>query len=130
MDWRRYTTTWAAPICKRATARAVEMYQQSLAIKEQLGDIQGMVRSWNGLGLVYATTGELDRAVTMYQRSFEISAWLGDAHGLAQTYNNWGLLYADAAKRERAVQMYRKSRPCFSQASRTLRLGGGGRRLP
>ena len=59
------------------------MNQQSLAIKEQLGDIQGMARSWNGLGLVYATTGELDRAVTMYQRSLEIFAWLGDAHGLA-----------------------------------------------
>ena len=89
--------------------RAIEMYQQSLATFERLGDVHGMAQTWGNLGLVYARKGEWERAIEMYQQSLATFERVGDVHGMAQTWGNLGSVYLQKGEWERAIEMYERS---------------------
>ncbi|MBU7045615.1 MAG: tetratricopeptide repeat protein [Theionarchaea archaeon] len=88
---------------------AIEYYEKSLEIKENLGDISGIGRTYNNLGLVYAAKGQWDTAIEYYEKSLEISENLGDISGIGRTYNNLGSVYAAKGQWDTAIEYYEKS---------------------
>jgi tetratricopeptide (TPR) repeat protein/CHAT domain-containing protein len=83
--------------------RALELYGQSLAIDEKLGDQSGVSRSYHQMGMVYQARGDYDRALELYQKSLAIAEKLGDIAGVASSQAQIGKVFMDQHKFEEAV---------------------------
>ena len=51
---------------------AIALYQQSLEIKEKIGDVQGQAATLHQLAIIYANRGEIDQAIALFQQSLEL----------------------------------------------------------
>jgi tetratricopeptide (TPR) repeat protein len=64
---------------------AMQLYQQSLEIKEGLGDLKGKAATLHNMAQIYVTRGDLDGAMQLYQQALQIDEGLGDLQGKAAT---------------------------------------------
>ena len=88
---------------------ALEQYQNSLAILEELGDGVGIARSLNNIGIIQQARGEYDAALEQYQRSLAISEELGDRAGVASTLNQIGIIQQVQGNYNAALEHYHRS---------------------
>jgi tetratricopeptide (TPR) repeat protein len=88
---------------------AVTMYQESLKIKEELGDRSGIASTLGQLGNVHYVQSRYDEAVTMYRESLKISEELGNRSGIAITLHQLGMIHQQQGRYDEAVTMYRES---------------------
>jgi predicted ATPase/DNA-binding winged helix-turn-helix (wHTH) protein len=72
--------------CADARAR----YEESLAIRRQLGDRSGIAGSLNNLANVSALEADYSSARTLYEESLAIRRQLGDRNGIAVALDNLG----------------------------------------
>ncbi len=57
---------------------AINMYNQSLNIAEELGDQKGIGRALNNIAMAYDAKGDSDQALVLYNQSLEIKIKIGD----------------------------------------------------
>ncbi len=57
--------------------KALEFYQQSLKIEEEIGDRAGVASSWGQLGLLYERTDQPEQAINFMARAFLLFAGMG-----------------------------------------------------
>lgn len=84
--------------------RAIEHFQQSLALKKEMEDTLGRATLYNNLGVVHYYRGDYDRAYEYYQQSFEIKKKIGDIYGLAISRTNLGLILHHREEQSQALQ--------------------------
>ncbi|MCA2792504.1 MAG: tetratricopeptide repeat protein, partial [Microcystis sp. M112S2] len=89
--------------------KAIEFYQQSLAIKREIGDRGGEAKSYIGLGNVYRSLGEYQKAIEFHQQSLAIEREIGDRGGEAKSYNNLGNVYDSLGEYQKAIEFYQQS---------------------
>jgi tetratricopeptide (TPR) repeat protein len=89
--------------------RAIEHFQQSLALKEEIGDTLGRATLYNNLGVVHYYRGDDDRAYEFYQQSFEIKKKIGDIYGLAISHTNLGLILHHRGEQAQALQYLKEA---------------------
>jgi hypothetical protein len=89
--------------------RALGLYQESLAILEKLGDINGKAVTLNAMADVYVTRGDLDRALGLYQESLAIKEKLGDIREKAVTLHQMANVYVTRGDLDRALGLYQES---------------------
>lgn len=89
---------------------AIEYAQQGLAVRETLGDIEGVSRSHSNLGAILLTVGEWDRALMHLTRSVELKQRIGDAKYLAQAYNNLAYYYLYKGDMAKARELFTSAR--------------------
>jgi tetratricopeptide (TPR) repeat protein len=77
---------------------------KSLVIREEIGDILGVARSYNNLGLLGVKNGEWDQALENFKRSAELQVRLGDVEGIIELQINLGLLQIDRGYPDEARQ--------------------------
>ncbi|MEH2211812.1 CHAT domain-containing protein, partial [Nostoc sp.] len=70
---------------------AIALYQQSLAINEQIGNVQGKAATLYCLGKIKADIGEIEEAIALYQQSLTITEQIGDVQTKAATLHNMGI---------------------------------------
>jgi len=73
---------------------AIALYQQSLEIKERIGDAQGKAATLHELGRLKANQGEVEAAIALFNQSLEIKDRIGDVQGRAMTLQWIGWLAA------------------------------------
>jgi tetratricopeptide (TPR) repeat protein len=83
---------------------ASEFVSKSIAIREEIGDVLGVARSYNNLGNLGWKSGLWDDALVNFKRSAEMQTRLGDAEGIIDLNTNLGALqidrgYTDEARR-------------------------------
>jgi predicted ATPase/DNA-binding winged helix-turn-helix (wHTH) protein len=66
------------------------LYEESLAIRRELGDRSGISGSLNNLGNVAVEQGDYPTARALYEESLAIARELGDRFGIAVSLNNLG----------------------------------------
>ena len=88
------------------TRRAIELYEQDLAIAREIGDRHGEASATGNLGLAYADLGETRRAIELYEQHLAIAREIGDRRGEANATGNLGLAYADLGETRRAIELY------------------------
>jgi len=54
-------------------AKALECLEKAKEIYEKHGDVHGIAKTYNNLGLVYADKGEWNKAIEYYEKSLETS---------------------------------------------------------
>jgi len=90
---------------------ALEMYQQSLDIKREIGDRSGEATTLNNIGEVYQSQGQLQETLDMYQQALPIRREVGDRSGEATTLNNIGSVYDALGRKGEALDMYQQALP-------------------
>ena len=89
--------------------KALEYFQHSLKINEEIGDKQGMAKTINNIGNIYKDQGDNPKALEYYQRSLKIYQEIGDKQGMAKTINNIGIIYKAQDDNPKALEYYQRS---------------------
>jgi tetratricopeptide (TPR) repeat protein len=88
--------------------RAIDSYEQWLAIARQVGDRRGEGAALGNLGNAYMKLSQPQRAIDFYQQSLVIAREVGDRRGEGQMLGNLGLASADLGQPQRAIEFYEK----------------------
>ncbi|MHA2293744.1 MAG: tetratricopeptide repeat protein, partial [Candidatus Hodarchaeales archaeon] len=89
--------------------KALIYWKQSLAIREDIGNLQDIAGSLNNIGLIYRTKGELDRALEYYQRSLALYDEVGNPFYIALGLNNIGDAYRSKGELDKALEYLQRS---------------------
>jgi CHAT domain-containing protein/Tfp pilus assembly protein PilF len=93
----------------RQYEQALSFYQQSLIIRQELGDRQGEGLTLNNIGSVYGNLGQYEQALSYFQQSLTVRQDIGDRWGAGQTLNNIGVMYRILGQYEQALSFYQQS---------------------
>ncbi|MEB3312000.1 MAG: tetratricopeptide repeat protein [Snowella sp.] len=94
---------------------AIALYQQSLELKEKIGDVQGKAATLHCLAMIYANQGEIDQAIALYQQSLELKEKIGNVQGKAATLHQLAILYANQGEIDQAIALYQQSLETFEK---------------
>lgn len=98
------TTKGGVSYMKGEYSNAVDYYQQSLILKEEIGDKKGIANSFNNIGLVYKEWGNYPKAMEFYTKSLEIQKSIGNKTGIVSANINIGVIYELLGEYDRAVE--------------------------
>jgi CHAT domain-containing protein/Flp pilus assembly protein TadD len=90
-------------------AKALEFYQQSLAISKVIGDRRGEGTSLNNIGSIYSSVGQYTKALEFYQQALAISKAIGNQSGEVTSLNNIGLIYHEIRQYAKALEFYQQA---------------------
>ncbi|MGH9752611.1 MAG: tetratricopeptide repeat protein, partial [Blastocatellia bacterium] len=88
---------------------ALDYYQRSLKIAEEIGDVESVAGSLHQIGWVQQERGNYEAALDYYQRSLKIKEEIGDVAGVASSLHNIGMVQQDRGNYEEALDYYRRS---------------------
>jgi tetratricopeptide (TPR) repeat protein len=88
---------------------AMRLYQESLAIKEALGDRQGKSATLHQMAGIFVTRGDLDGAMRLYQEALEAYEALGDRQGKSATLANMGVVLLQMGQLRPALEAFLES---------------------
>ena len=94
---------------KRDVDTALDYYGRSLAIKEEVGDKQGIGYSLNNIGIVHAYKGDCDKALDYFNRSLAISEELGDKIMMGYSLGSIGIVHSEKGDFKKAEEYLGKS---------------------
>ncbi|MEZ4980048.1 MAG: adenylate/guanylate cyclase domain-containing protein [Saprospiraceae bacterium] len=89
--------------------KALEYFQKSLPIREELGDQKGMANTNNNIGMIYRNQGDNTMAREYFQKGLAIVQELGNKKVIANTLNNIGLTYQDQGDFDKALEYFENS---------------------
>ncbi|MBN3943374.1 tetratricopeptide repeat protein [Nostoc sp. NMS9] len=95
--------------------RVIALWEQSLEIFEQIGDVKGKATILNNIALVIVQQGDIPRAMALWEQSLEISEQIGDVKGKATTLNNMAQVFAQQGGIPRAITLWEQSLEIFEQ---------------
>jgi ATP/maltotriose-dependent transcriptional regulator MalT len=84
--------------------QALIYFQESLQLKEQIGDISGRILTINALGAVYQAKGDNETALHWYSEAQDFSRRLGLPDLLARAMLNIGLVYYEQSRLNLALK--------------------------
>jgi tetratricopeptide (TPR) repeat protein len=91
------------------TAKALQIHQESLQIKERLKDNIGIANSYSNIGNLYDIQGNYDQALTYHYKALKIRENLQNQAGMAISYTNLGNIYNTLKQLEKAIENYRQA---------------------
>jgi len=91
------------------TRRAIELYEQALAIAREIGDRRSEATWVGNLGNCYAELGETRRAIELYKQALAIAREIGDRSGESNQVGNLGTRYAELGETRRAIELYEQA---------------------
>ncbi|WP_153009744.1 tetratricopeptide repeat protein, partial [Mastigocoleus testarum] len=88
---------------------AISLYQQSLDIKEKIGNQQGKAASLHQLAIIYQQQGKVNEAIALHQQSLDIKEKIGDQQGKAASLHRLARIYAQQGKVDYAIALFQQS---------------------
>lgn len=93
--------------------RAIEFFQQALAISRKIGDHNGEMASLNNLGLAYNSLCQYQQAIQLYHQSLRMAREIADLNGEASALNNLGEAYSSLGEYHQAIHFHQQSLEIF-----------------
>jgi len=87
-------------------AAALEKYEQSIKIAEELGDRAGVASTLHQVGTICQAKGDYAAALEKYEQSLKIKEELGDRAGVASSLHQVGSIYHQQKKYPEAFENY------------------------
>ena len=88
---------------------AVEFYNRSLKLQEEIGNTNGVASSYSNIAMIYSDQGNYAKAIDYNFKSLEVMERLKDSTKMGQLYNNIGVLYDYQKMFELAITYHEKS---------------------
>ncbi len=104
-----YNLMGASNYLKTDYPKALDYYQRSLKIYEEIGDKPGSASTISNIGIIYKNQGDYPKALDYYQRSLKIQEEIGDTRGSAATIGNIGTIYLAQGDYPIALDYYQRS---------------------
>jgi len=95
--------------------KAIEYYQKSLYIKEELGDKKGISNNYNNIGMVHLEQGNYDKTMDYFLKALKIREELGDKKLVSTGYGNIGLVHWKQGNHDKAMEYYLKSLSIYKE---------------
>lgn len=92
-----------------AYEKALDLFQQELAIFQKLGDLKEQSTVLNNIGSEWGNLGSSDSCIAYYLKSLAIDEQRGDSLGMSIIYNNIGNIYSDEGVYDRAIEDFEKA---------------------
>ena len=89
--------------------KAMELWQQSIEIKEQIGDVSGRAATLQNMGHFIAHRGDVEKAMELWQQSMELMEQIGEDRGKAATLQTMGYFIAQQGDIEKAMELWQQS---------------------
>jgi len=89
--------------------KAIEYFEETMAIDYKIGDIKGVSASFNNLGIIYKEQGRYSEAIDVYGKSLDLADSIGDKQGVGSALNNMGIVYELMRDSENALKNYKKT---------------------
>ncbi|MGB2727756.1 MAG: tetratricopeptide repeat protein [Halobacteriota archaeon] len=89
--------------------RAIEYYEQALAIHREIGDRRGEGADLGNFGTAYYAQGQVERAIDYYEQALAIAKEIGDRGGEGNWLGNLGTAYDVQGQVERAIDYYEQA---------------------
>ncbi|MFN3821179.1 MAG: tetratricopeptide repeat protein, partial [bacterium] len=96
----------AAKFMENRYAEALESWEKSSQLAEQIGDLRGLSMALTNCGLAYKMLGDSDKALEYYQRSITIDQQTGNLKSEAVNLGNLGILYHQRGEFDKALECY------------------------
>ena len=90
-------------------AAALEQYEKSLQMKEELGDRAGVSSSLHQIGMIHQHRGDYDPALEQYKKSLQIKEELGNRAGVSSSLHQIGIIHQHRGDYDAALEQYEKS---------------------
>jgi two-component sensor histidine kinase len=91
------------------TIKALEFYNRSLIVDQELDNKEGIATSLNNIGVIYDIRSDIPKALEYYLKSLKIKEELGNKRGISNTSINIGQLYEQQGDFIKAFDFYDKS---------------------
>ena len=89
--------------------KAIEYFQKSLEIKEELGNKGGMASSYNNIAIIYTRQDAFDEAIEFFQKALEINEETGNKMGASMCLANIGNVQKNQGAYDQAIESYLES---------------------
>jgi len=89
--------------------RAIEYFQQALAIAREIGDRRNEGNHLGNLGLAYRALGQVERAIEYHEAALAIAREIGDRRMEGNAVGNLGNAYRALGQVERAIEYYEQA---------------------
>jgi len=83
--------------------KAIEFYEQTLAIHREIGDRRGEAADLGNLGIAYENLGEPRKAIGFYEQQLAITREIGDRRGEGNALHNSALAMDELGERAQAI---------------------------
>jgi tetratricopeptide (TPR) repeat protein len=90
--------------------RAQKFYEESLALRRDTGDKNGIAISLKNLGNVASDQGNYDQAQKFYEESLVLNLGMGDKIGIAESLHNLGNVALYRGNYEETTKFYKERR--------------------
>jgi tetratricopeptide (TPR) repeat protein len=103
-----------------AIFKAVEYFQQSLDLYQQIGDIRGQALAYNQIANAFSDLGQWREAEHHYRQAREIFEQIGDVYNRAFVDNNLGEIARTQGRLDEALIFYQEALHALEQISGSL----------
>ena len=97
--------------------KALEHYERSRKIGEELGDDAGIASSLHQIGGIYYLRGDYEKALEYSERAKEISQKLGRRAGLSKSLQQIGIIHFSRGDYDKALEYFEQARAISEELS-------------
>lgn len=105
----------AAYQIKNEYLKAVNAYQSSLKILEELGNNEGAAGAYSNIGSIYIYLGDFQKALEYEVKSYKTFEMVGNKRGMASVSNNLGIIYNNLADKGKALESNQMSLKLYEE---------------
>ncbi len=107
---------------KGAFDEALDHYNKSVILREEIGDKEGMAPTLSNMANIYYDLGGYSRAIEMYRRSLSIRLEMNDEKGIGRTLSGIGNVMSDQRNYVEALENYRQALKISAKIKDTLQI--------
>ena len=85
-------------------AKALEYYDKSLKLQQEIGDKLGVASTLNNIGFIYNSQGNISKALEYWNNGLKIHEEMGDKSGSAYLLQNIGAIYNSQGNIPKALE--------------------------
>ncbi|MFL5764766.1 MAG: tetratricopeptide repeat protein [Bacteroidia bacterium] len=89
--------------------KALDYYDKSCKLFEELGDKQGIAATLNNIGYIYQNQGSPDKALEYHHKCYDLLAEIGDKESMARSLINTGLIYQAGENYPKALDYFQRA---------------------
>lgn len=104
-------------VMRRDLENALEYFEKSLLINQEISYKPGIAKSLNNIGIIYMYKGDADGALEYYEQSFELFREINDKQGMADPLNAIGALHFRRGEYDLALDYWQQSLELYTDIS-------------